>query len=499
MCFGNSIRQKILLGIVCSLLALGVLGALVCYDLAEINRLIGVVESVDSLRSDVLEVRRYEKNILLFGSREEDQAELRRYATQAIKRGESILQLHNVPGGGTGSLPEFLAMLREYLAFAMDKTEGEGREELLTSKGQELTKNMQSIVRNLRQRILDIVSSLRMQMLAALGILLTVGGVLAWRLGCRILEALGLMEQATASVAQGRMPPAPSASMEQEPRHVLEAISHMARELEQRQNQLLQEKKLASLGVLTSGIAHQLNNPLNNISTTCQLLNEDLDAIIATHPESEQLADVKEQIDIVLQETDRSRDIVRGLLDFSRQSDFSLTPVQLKRIVERAVSLVASEVPSRVSLHVDVPDSIMLPLDVQQMQEVFINLFLNAFQAIDHYPGLVELIARIEPRRNMVRIICRDTGHGIPQNQLGRIFDPFFTLKPVGQGTGLGLSVVFGIIRKHGGTITACSEEKVGTSFVILLPLHNQQLTQIAVSSGGGPAPARADKNTEAS
>ncbi len=236
----------------------------------------------------------------------------------------------------------------------------------------------------------------------------------------------------------------------------------MIEELERRQSQLLQEKKLASLGVLTSGIAHQLNNPLNNISTSCQILQEDLEAVLPVD-----LALTRQMLDNIYQEVSRSRDIVKGLLEFARETDFCLKSVPLQAVVQRAVTLVSSEVPTGVRILTDIPADIVLPLDSQRFQEVLLNLTINAIHAITP-PGVISLSATSEPGSTEVVLQVIDTGAGIAPEHLGRIFDPFFTLKDT--GTGLGLSVVFGIIKKHGGTISVESAVGEGTTFIIRLP-----------------------------
>lgn len=338
------------------------------------------------------------------------------------------------------------------------------RAENVRMLGKELVADTQLLVGRLRGHILEIVSALRRQLVFSTAALLGVGLFLAWLMGRRILHALGLIEKATTRVVKGDFSPLPLEGAEAESRHVLEALNHMICELESRQNQLVQEKKLASLGVLTAGIAHQLNNPLNNIFTSCQLLRESgAHGGDAGFPE--------EMLRNIHQEVLRARDIVRGLLDFARQSDFSLKPVSLADVVGRAVALVAGETPPGLRIDVDVPPDLVLPADGRRLQEVCINLLLNAIQAVSRLPGRISVTARRDELAAQAVLRVRDSGDGIPEAGLGRIFDPFFTLKGVGKGTGLGLSVAFGIIRRHGGTISVESREGEGSCFTVRLPL----------------------------
>lgn len=464
--FGRSIRHKVLLGIVLSLVGVGTLGAVSYYYLRQLEETLALAEGVDDLQSDVLEIRRSEKNYLLYGLGA-DRVESLRYVDQAISRARGLLRRKpgaELPGGTLGSgrarLTGLLVRMEAYRdGFRALGSPHDPRAENVRMLGKELVADTQLLVGRLRGHILEIVSALRRQLVFSTAALLGVGLFLAWLMGRRILHALGLIEKATTRVVKGDFSPLPLEGAEAESRHVLEALNHMICELESRQNQLVQEKKLASLGVLTAGIAHQLNNPLNNIFTSCQLLRESgAHGGDAGFPE--------EMLRNIHQEVLRARDIVRGLLDFARQSDFSLKPVSLADVVGRAVALVAGETPPGLRIDVDVP-----PADGRRLQEVCINLLLNAIQAVSRLPGRISVTARRDELAAQAVLRVRDSGDGIPEAGLGRIFDPFFTLKGVGKGTGLGLSVAFGIIRRHGGTISVESREGEGSCFTVRLPL----------------------------
>jgi signal transduction histidine kinase len=227
---------------------------------------------------------------------------------------------------------------------------------------------------------------------------------------------------------------------------------------------LLQAKKLSSLGTFTSGIAHQLNNPLNNISTSCQILLEEGDE---TDPVL-----VRKMLTNIEQEVHRARDIVRGLLEFSRIKEFCLAPTSLRDVVDRSISLISSNVPPGVEIVKEIPKDLQLNLDAQRMQQVFLNLLENAIHAIDSPPGQIKLSAGNSDDGKGILISVEDTGKGIPEAQLGRVFDPFYTTKDAGSGTGLGLSIVYGIIQKHGGSIDVESKQGEGTRFNIRLPIE---------------------------
>ena len=470
----GKIRQVVLFGMVLSITGFSLLGGISYQYLLQIEEALALAEVVDDLSSDVLEIRRYEKNFFLYAL-EEDYAETLKYCDTALAVIERIEPREDGMIGadrqGRETLSKLRAGLRDYKeTFALLGTAGQ-REvaqidtlgPTLRDQGKELVDMVRGFVLNQRERILDIVGTLKHQLSLAIGAFLAVAMFFSWLVGRRIFGALSVIESSARQIVQGNFAPLPIPDTSDETRGVVKAFNHMIEELDRRQHQLLQEKKLASLGVLTSGIAHQLNNPLNNISTSCQILQEDLREDLPPDPEL-----TGQMLDNIYQEVSRSRDIVRGLLDFARETEFCLKDLCLNRVVQRAVSLVSSEVPSGVEIVTNVPENIVLPLDAQRFQEALLNLIINAIHAISP-PGIITISAQPRPADGEVVLQIADTGAGISREHIGRIFDPFFTLKE--SGTGLGLSVVFGVIKKHGGTLDVESEAGQGTCFTIHLPL----------------------------
>ena len=463
-----TIRQKVLAGVIIPILLFAVIGVVSFHYLIRLEGTLGLMEMADDLSNTILEVRRYEKNYLLYGHAE-DFAESLRYSDQArtmlaamaadvrddqARRAVAALSAamdayqSRAPGLGAGdaaaTTPQLLDDLRQ--------------------TGKDMVDLSLAVKNSERSRTLQLVATLKRQLLVS-GVFITVSGILlALLLARKVLRALGVITQATAEIGQGNFKTLEvprSSQSNDETQRVLEAFNRMTRELKRRQDQLIQEKKLSSLGVLTSGIAHQLNNPLNNISTSCQILIEEqgeCDPAFAA-----------KMLGNIQQEVLRARDIVKGLLEFSRATDFSLKPVALADVVANAFRLVSSQAPSGISLSQDVPPGLVLDLDAARMQEVLINLLLNAVQAIASPPGTITVTAWEEA--GMAAIAVEDSGVGIPDDDLGKIFDPFYTTKEVGKGTGLGLSIVFGIIEKHQGSIAAEKTGGQGARFVIRLPL----------------------------
>ena len=463
-----NIRQKVILGLSVGIVAIGFIGAISYHYLRVIELKQDFVEVADDLRNITLELRRYEKNYLLYGSAE-DLKENQHY----IQLGLNILGRLDPEIKGLEGAPQINLLRQEFLSYQkiMDQMssipEGQPKshelEEQLREHGKRLVELTHQLADFERQKILKNIDRLKTQLLTSIGIFLVLGGFLVFIVSRKILQPLKTIEKTTHRIAVGNFAPLPVLDTRDETQRVVEAFNRMVQELEKRQDQLLQAKKLSSLGVLTSGVAHQLNNPLNNISTSCQILLEELD--------SNDLEFFKKMLTNVEQEVDRARDIVKGLLEFSRAKEFTLKDTPLKAVVDRSVRLVSSQVPAGVEIVEQVPEDLMLQLDAQRMQEALLNLFMNAIQALDNQPGQIKVEAKIDLGRQQAIITVADTGSGISKKDLGRIFDPFFTTKDVGAGTGLGLSIVYGIVEKHRGTITAESTEGEGTRFIIRLPL----------------------------
>ena len=468
--FYLNIRQKVILGLSICLLLICSIGGISYYYLREVELKQHVVEVAEDLSNAMLEIRRYEKNYLIYGAAE-DLEENRWY----ISQGTGLLskmspELKNLKGAPlVNRLQQELltyGKLMEEMA-AADRQAGHHTEmqlkEQLREHGKSLVDLSQELVQFERQRILNIITSLKAQLFVSLTIFLVFGGFLIPVVTHKIIRPLRVIERTTLRIAQGDFRQLPVLDSHDETQRVVEAFNRMVAELEKRQDQLLQAKKLASLGTLTSGIAHQLNNPLNNISTSCQILLEELD--------KSELEFLRKMLTNIEQEVHRARDIVRGLLEFSRVKEFCLAPTPLSQVVERSASLISSHVPPGIELIREIPEDLRLNLDAQRMQQVFLNLIENAIHAIKSPPGQIKIRAESEPASKEVVITVEDTGSGIPARLQGRIFDPFFTTKEGGLGTGLGLSIVYGIIQKHQGSISLESQEGEGTRFTIRLPL----------------------------
>ena len=221
-------------------------------------------------------------------------------------------------------------------------------------------------------------------------------------------------------------------------------------------------EKLAAIGELVAGVAHELNNPLTGISTFAQLLLED-------QLQGEQF----ESVSLIKREADRAIGVIRDLLLFARKTDARDVPVDINTIVKHTVrlrSLASRSSGIEVHMHLDESNP-RVRGDEPKLQQVLLNLLVNAESAMQN--ARVRHLSVITQRKDdAVNVILSDTGHGMPPSVAERVFEPFFTTKPPGEGTGLGLSVSYGIIQAHGGTISVDSTPDVGTTFAISLPIH---------------------------
>ncbi|MFZ2633186.1 MAG: ATP-binding protein [Desulfosalsimonadaceae bacterium] len=236
------------------------------------------------------------------------------------------------------------------------------------------------------------------------------------------------------------------------------------------QSKILQSEKQASVGRLAAGVAHEINNPLTGVLTYTHMLlrRKDINE------------DIRSDLQVIVESTERVRKIVKGLLDFSRQTKLDPESTEINRLMEATIKLVENQALLKgVSVHFEPGDNLpMIVLDRSQIQSVFLNMILNALDATQPSDEIritsSAALSANDIGHQGVEITIADNGSGMPPEHLSQIFDPFFTTKDVGKGTGLGLSVSLGIVKEHGGNIRVQSELGKGTTFFIWLPIERQ-------------------------
>ncbi len=448
----------------------------------DIGRRLKLLELTNDMLHNILEARRFEKNFLLYkqpASLQEALAYAERVEGLYREHEPEILRMKRGPGD-----PEFGRLLIEYktvLVQIQSQVRPGSAETTPTSS------YLQESMRNLGQNLVEITERWEKEeraqidrlfqgamylFLVSILIFLCLGILVAFYLARLLVRPMIRMQNAMEKIAHGDFTFVPETSRAEEFRSLFRALNRMIRELEEHQEELLQSRKISAIGTLTSGIAHELNNPINNIVLTAESLQEDF----AVLEDKEALSLIH---DILIQ-AERASEIVKGLLDFSRSERPEFEPLAVPAVIEATLKLVRNQVMlSGIQVEKDFPPEVpLISGDRKSLQQVFLNLFINAIQAMPD-GGLLQIGVHSE-NGQWLKIEVGDTGAGIDPEHLPRIFDPFYTTKEVGRGTGLGLSVTYGIIEKHGGHIEAHSQKGQGATFTITLPIAQKKALESA-------------------
>jgi two-component system, NtrC family, sensor kinase len=443
-------------------------------------------ERVTELFDVAMEIRRFERNYFLHGQ-DADRSENAQYIDtlrELLKRDEADFSLLGVPERVKtlrSDLDAYQTLMAQYAQAASDDA---ARRSLLEPQirhaGQAIVAVTEEAAASERRLVRSFLHDLRITLVFSIvGLALLMIGV-GQALSRRVVLPLKRMVNSVEAAQRGNRDKLPLPSRDREIIAIINAFNQMLKELELRQKHLMRSEKLASLGTMLSGVAHELNNPLSNIWSSCQILLEELD-----EPDPDGKKKLLLQID---EQSERARVIVRSLLDFARDQQFNKEQVQLRRLIEQTVKFLKGEVPTKVKVVIDVPDDVTLMADRQRLQQALLNLIKNAVEAVGD-EGEVSIVARkvdlvrdgeeetafpvgCQVEGSAVDIIISDSGPGIPADVLPRIFDPFFTTKDVGRGMGLGLFIVYQIIDEHGGCIFAGNGMDRGAVFRIRLPLQ---------------------------
>lgn len=481
----NSLRHKIILGysvIGMLVIALSVSSFL---ELRLIEHKIAGGGRVTELFDASLEIRRFEKNYFLY-AQPADLAENRAWIGRArgllANDGDLAALVEPQRLAALGAELERYGELMEGYAF---RAGNDAAAADIRRSGKAIVTIAEELAHSERDALQALLDRHRRLLLGSVAVVIVLVALIGHLMAHRVARPLRQMERSMEAVAAGQLKKLEMAAEDSEIASLTQAFNHVLQELETRQGQLVRSEKLAALGTLLSGVAHELNNPLSNIGTSCQILAEDGDADPAFRHE------LLEQIE---GETWRARRIVRSLLDYARDREFTREPLPLAALVDETLRLIRGQIPAQVTLAIDVPDDLALAGDKQRLQQALLNLVRNAVDAVEG-AGEVRIAARAvdgpcscPPERlifgqcgkhgAMAELEIRDDGHGIAADVLPRIFDPFFTTKEVGHGLGLGLFVVFEIVEEHGGCIAVESTPGKGTAFFLRLPLATQGATE---------------------
>ena len=243
---------------------------------------------------------------------------------------------------------------------------------------------------------------------------------------------------------------------------VVETVTDMT-ESRQTRVQLMQAEKMASLGKLSAGVAHQLNNPLGSITLFAKLIMEEHDLS----------ASAKNDLERILADAERCGDIVRELLEFSRQTNHLMLPCNVNKALLRTIFLLENQALfQNITIEKNISDTLpQIRANEQQLNHVFMNIILNAAQSMENN-GALKISSDFITAENSVEVRVSDSGCGMTEEVLKNIFDPFFTTREEGKGTGLGLSIVYGIMKNHDGAVTAKSDFGKGSTIILTFPVH---------------------------
>ena len=477
-----SLRNKILRTYGFSKLVMLSFAVVVFVDLHYLNRQIESGQGVTDFREATLEMRRDEKNLFLY----RDYANLDQLLMQIDATHQALIDNREAFTAISGEAMQrrFENLMQRYRA-ELERYPYLGQSEQAAARGRirdighDISEASDELSRGERQLLVEATER------AAVLLLLAFAGVVALGLAGglflvrRVVRPLRELETGLRAIDEGRARALPMSAGDQEIKSFVTAFNAMLKNMRQQQDQARRNEKAAALGVLVSGVAHELNNPLSNISTSAQLLLEEDEA-----GDAEMKRLWLTQID---SETERARRIVRRLLDSVRQPKLHRQRLSLADLIQSSLALVNRQLMAGVQVCVGTMAEIEIEVDRERLHQVFINLIKNAAdagarhvsvsaraEAWDAESGDNALLigdpAMIAESKAAVRILVEDDGPGIPPELREHIFDPFFTTRVSGEGTGLGLYLVEEIVSEHGGCIVLEAPACGGTRFSIWLP-----------------------------
>ena len=454
------------------LLTLGLAGASIV-TLSNMADKLRFTEAVDHYTFEIQQARRFEKNYFLYRTNLPDALDHAHNAQAVLNRERDDIEAEIGPSGFQSmalNLQRYEALLaRLQILDRMPESESaseyEATEVGLRELGAGMVLAAEDLVRQERDAAHSLLTLSQRIPLVILVVLILVIAYTAVVLRQQVLDPLNRMMKATRRIADGDFTPIkPVRKYHDEFSHFAIAMNTMMTQLSHRHNLLVQAHKLKAVGTLTAGVAHELNNPINNIMLTAAGLQEDYEEL----PDAARL----DMVNDLVGESERAQRIVRNLLDFARESTAQLQPLSPQKLVEETLRLATNQIKLAKVKVTGKIDSNLPPIfgDFQQLTQVLLNIVMNSLDAMPG-GGILDIAVRNPRGGDQIALEFSDTGTGMTEQVLANIFDPFFTTKPGAKGTGLGLSVSLGIIRQHGGDILVRSKPGEGTTFTVQLPV----------------------------
>lgn len=442
--------------------------SLVFIEVRGMNKATMNLEVIQDLYDAILEMRRFEKNFLLYQGEDNLNQTLHFYAN-ALQIYEQMNQTSKVPGNMKVEMAELGQNFKTYHAAVshLGEENATGDQEKIRISGSRMIELVNQLSLGSRR---DVAASARKAVwlpLTSSGLVIGLFFIGLVTINRKVVKPLVLLERATEKIGRGDFSPIRHPGrIESEVDRLVFAFNRMVEELDARQEQIIHTRKIASLGTLVSGVAHELNNPINNIILT-------VDSLVGKRKITEERKETL--LNDILDQAIRASGIVKNLLDFSRAEVSAMQDVDLAVLLNEIFKITENELAMKdiilqKKIQKDLPK---IKGNRQALQQVFFNLVINAIQAMSEQ-GELTVNADLDDTGKVV-VMVKDTGEGIQEEDLPHIFDPFFTTKAVGKGTGLGLSVSYGIIKKHGGRIQVESVRGQGTVFFVSLPPKKEE------------------------
>jgi len=457
----KSLKGKALLANFIIILGLLILGIGLYENFVFFNFLFLIEGSTSNCVDSIFEARRFEKNYFLYKNFDDlDKAltyvesceRILKEQEEDFRKFLGILSLKELKNDLT-SYKKAITLIRD------EKCQSKYCVEEVRDAGRILTYHAEKLNALKNKKLKENLDRLRNLVVALLVLLFLFALFYSYYIYASFTKPLKNLERYILEISRGKFCAVSPVSEDREIVLLVEAINTMLAELDKRKDYIVQTEKLATLGTFLFGLTHELNNPLNNIYTTCQVLKEEIKDGNCTQEFVEELLTEMEN------EIERIKRIVRSILDYSKPG--TKEEFNVKQIVEEILLYLRGIIPHRVRVTVEIPESITVYADPQHIKQVFINLIKNAVDAIEREG---EIKIKAEETENQAILYVSDTGKGIPANILPKIFDPFFTTKESGKGYGLGLFIVYHLIKSNGGTIEVESEVGKGTTFTIKVP-----------------------------
>ena len=472
------IRDKLLLGFVFYIFLAVVLGFFAYKEMQAITTRLSLVETADDITNNFLEVRRHEKNFLLF--RDKDSLEELKNNLEEFKKNIAEIRTEIVKEMGSDNYQMIKMAIDEY-EFLVDRINERGSIEKIRSVARDIQSFAENLSKKERVDIKALLVRSKILLLFAMFVIITAGAVINMKLAVSIARPIRGLEEITKRVAGGDLSGRIEIKgrdelsslgvsfnqMQDRLQDTMRSLELAIKRLHEKQEQLVEAEKLASLGRIAAGVAHEINNPLAIVNEKAGLIQD----ILEMSGDSQNKEKFLNLTDGIIGSVNRCRAITHRLLGFARKMDVTIETMDLNESIREVKEFLGKEILFKsIRFEMNLMEGLpKINSDKGQIEQVFLNIMKNAIDAVEE-GGLVT-VSTVTKGEDTVCVSIRDNGTGIPDDKLKQIFEPFFTTKGREKGTGLGLFVSYGIMKKLGGSIIVESGVDKGTAFIIDIPV----------------------------